>query len=231
MTTPSVLSRVTEPSKVCSICQVGQLDIGMDRLAARCVQECRECLAEEVVPLELGVGEADHLRQERVRTDEALERVQERVLLLGAQLTEPVDRRPKGSVDAVVSDLPLRHEQCDGALDLIRPEHAERVEVVAGVIQQVRIGRRGDRRPVPRLEGGADVFGLVAEVEDEGAVLAYAAAVVRAIQPRQGLHGREPSERLIDIHRVELGLIEARLILLRDDQQLPLLGVELGGGL
>ena len=54
---------------------------------------------------------------------------------------------------------------------------------------------------------------------------------VGAVEPRQGLHGVEPGERLVDVHRVELRLVEAGLVLLGDHQDLLLVGVELVGGL
>ena len=75
-------------------------------------------------------------------------------------------------MDAVVVRPGPWQQQRDDALDLVGPEHAELVEVVAGVVEQVRVGRRGDGRAVVGLERGADVLGLVAEVEDERAVLA-----------------------------------------------------------
>ena len=58
------------------------------------------------------------------------------------------------------------------------------------------------------------VLGLVAEVEDERVGLLG----VDPVEPRQGLDGREPDERLVDEHRVEQRLVVAGLELLGDDQ-------------
>ncbi len=67
-----------------------------------------------------------------------------------------------------------------------------------------------------------DRLGRVAEVEHERAGLVG----VRAVQPRQRLHGGEAGEGLVDVHRVELRLVEAGLVLLGDDEDLPVVGVE-----
>ena len=76
-------------------------------------------------------------------------------------------------------------------------------------------------------EGVADVVAVVAEVEHERAIL----AVVDAVEPGQGLHGGEPAERLVDVHRVQQRLVEAGLVFLRDDEDLPVVSCELLGGL
>jgi hypothetical protein len=83
----------------------------------------------------------------------------------------------------VVSDLPLCQEQGDAAFDLVGPQHPVGVERVAGVVEEVRVGRRRDGGPVVGLERCPDVLGVVVEVEDEGAVLADAVALVGAVQP------------------------------------------------
>ena len=46
-------------------------------------------------------------------------------------------------------------------------EHLESEQPVGEVVEQVRVGRDGDRRLVPGLERLGDRLGLVAEVEDE----------------------------------------------------------------
>ena len=43
---------------------------------------------------------------------------------------------------------------------------------------------------------------------------------VDAVEPRERLHGREPDERLVHVHRVQQRLVEAGLELLGDDQHL-----------
>ena len=52
-------------------------------------------------------------------------------------------------------------------LDLVGAQHVELVEGVAGVVEQVRVGRRRDGLAVVRLERVLDVLGVVAEVEHE----------------------------------------------------------------
>ena len=107
-------------------------------------------------------------------------------------------------------------------IDLVGAQHPELVERVAGVVQQVRVRRRGDGLAVVRLERGRDLFGVVDEVEDEGAVLVG----VGAVQPGERLHGGETGQRLVDVHGVELWLVEAGLELLGHDHDLVLVGVE-----
>ena len=88
------------------------------------------------------------------------------------------------------------------------PEAAHRV---GGVEQHVGIGRRG---LVERLEGGADRVAVVLEVEYVDLVLAGG----RTVQPRQGLHRVDAREDLVDVHAADLRLVEARLVLLGDDE-------------
>ena len=91
------------------------------------------------------------------------------------------------------------------------------------VVHQVRVGWWCFGLHVPRRERVANVVGVVAEVENERRVLLGMCAV----QSRQGLHCSEPRQGLVDVHRVELGLIEAGLILLGNDKDLEFAGVEL----
>ena len=93
--------------------EVGQLHLGVDGLAAAGVEEGGEGLAEQVVAFQLGVGERDHLRQERVGPHEPLQRVEEPVLLVLLEVGEPVDRRRQRGVDPTVVDLALGQQQRD----------------------------------------------------------------------------------------------------------------------
>ena len=56
----------------------------------------------------------------------------------------------------------------DGLFDLVDPQHVVLVESAPGVEEEVGIGRRGHRPAVVGLERLGDVFGVIAEVEDEG---------------------------------------------------------------
>ena len=205
--------------------QVGQLDqrSGVDGdVVAADLGEGGERLAVQVVPVQLGVGERHHLRQEPVGAHEPLQGVDEPLLLVLVEVGEPVDRRGQRGVDPTVVDAVADQQQGDDGLDLVGPQHAVLVEGVAGVVEQVRVGRWGDGRAVVGLEGGADLLGVVAEVEDERAVLVR----VDPVEPGQGLHGVQARQRLVDVHGVELRLVEAGLVLLGDDEDLVLVGVE-----
>ena len=102
---------------------------------------------------------------------------------------------------------------------------------MAGVVEQVGVGRRRHRLAVPGLERRPDVVGVVAKVQHERAVLADPVAVVGAVETRQRLHGGQAVQRLVDVHRIQLRLVEPGLVLLGHHQDLPLAAVELGGGL
>ena len=52
-----------------------------------------------------------------------------------------------------------------------------------------------------------------------------------AVQPGEGLNGLNAGQSLVDVHRVQQGLIEARLVLLGNEQHLVLLGCEVLGQL
>lgn len=123
--------------------------------------------------------------------------------------------------------LGVGEQQADHRLDLVAAQHVERAELGVGVIEVVRVGRRGDGLHVPGGERLLDRLGGVAEVEHERAGLVG----VRAVQAGEGLDGGETGEGLVDVHRVELRLVEAGLVLLGDDEDLPLVGIEPGGRL
>ncbi len=77
----------------------------------------------------------------------------------------------------VAAGLARGDEQRGDLRNLLRTQDAVLVEGVAGVVEEVRVGRRGDGLAVVRLELGPDRIRVVAEIEDEGAVLALGAAV------------------------------------------------------
>jgi hypothetical protein len=179
-------------------------------------------LTVQVVPVQLGVGERHHLRQEPVGAHEALQGVDETLLLVLLQVGEPVDRWGQRRMHTSVVDAVADQQQGHDGVDLVGPEHAVLVEGVAGVVEQVGIGGRGDDGAVVGLERGPDLLGVVAEVEDERAVLVR----VDPVEPGQRLHGIQAREQLVDVHGVELGLVEPRLVLLGDDEDLVLVAVE-----
>lgn len=67
---------------------------------------------------------------------------------------------------------------------------------------------------VVELEVLLDVLRGVHEVDDHWRGLAG----VDAVQPGQGLHRGDPGEDLVDVHRHEPRLVEARLELISDDE-------------
>ena len=67
---------------------------------------------------------------------------------------------------------------------------------------------------VELLERRQDGVPVVDEVEDERPLLARRTAVV----PRECLHRLNPSDALVHVHRDELRLVEARLVLVGDDE-------------
>jgi hypothetical protein len=76
------------------------------------------------------------------------------------------------------------------------------------------------------LELLLDVDGLVGEVEDEYVLLRL--QWVDPVDPRQRLHGGDPGQQLVDVHRGEQWLVEARLVLLGDGQD-AFVGLALSG--
>ena len=77
------------------------------------------------------------------------------------------------------------------------------------------------------LEGFADLVAVVDEVKNESVLLEG----MGAVQPGKGLNGLDAGQSLVDVHRVQQGLIEARLVLLGNEQHLVLLGCEVLGQL
>ncbi|MEM1332463.1 MAG: hypothetical protein AAGG08_03305 [Actinomycetota bacterium] len=123
--------------------------------------------------------------------------------------------------------LRVVEQEADHRLDLVGAQHVERAELGVRVVEQVGVSRWGVGAHVPGFERLLDLLVGVAEVEDERAGLGR----VGPVQPGEGLHGGEPGEGLVDVHGVEPRLIESGLVLLGDDEDLPVVGVELGGRL
>ena len=113
-------------------------------------------------------------------------------------------------------------------LHVVRAVDAEGFELVADVVEEVRLGGlREDGLFVVVLERREDVVGLVGEVEDHGFLLLG----VGAVEAREGLDGMDAGELLVDVHGVEKRLVEAGLELFGDHQEAALRPVESGGGL
>src|SRR5664279_6082262 len=72
------------------------------------------------------------------------------------------------------------------------------------------------RNFVERLERLPYLLRLIHEVQDEGVLLAS----MNPIQARQRLHRLNVSQALVHIHRVEQRLVEAGLVLVRDNEHL-----------
>ena len=95
-------------------------------------------------------------------------------------------------------------------------------------MQLVRVGLLAqDRRAVVRLERLLDRVGVVHEVEHERIVLLR----VRAVEPRQRLHGLDAGERLVDVHRVQQRLVVAGLEFVGADQEAIRVFLDLVGDL
>ncbi len=98
---------------------------------------------------------------------------------------------------------------------------------MTSVVQEIWVARQRDGLPVVRLEGRRDLVSVVDEVKDERPVLVR----VGAVEAGQRLHCGQPGECLVDVHGVQLGLVEPGLELLRHHQELRRLAVEAGRGL
>jgi hypothetical protein len=160
---------------------------------------------------------------------EARECVPELDSLLVGQCLEAALGGCEGSVGGCRALLLGRagvEERPQGRLDLLGPDHVEVVERTSGVPEDVWIGRRRDGHTVETVEGLDDVLRLVAEVEDEGALLQR----VDAVQAGERLHRRQPDQRFVHVHRVEQRLVEAGLEFLGDDQDAVIGTAELLGG-
>ena len=84
---------------------------------------------------------------------------------------ESIDCRLQRGMDAtVVFHRGHRDEKACDLGHFVDHQDAEPIESGPGVVEQVRVGWRGDGLAVPRFERLADGIGVVAEVEHEGAV-------------------------------------------------------------
>ncbi len=92
----------------------------------------------------------------------------------------------------------------------------ELAELGLKVVEQVRVGGLAQEGPVVvGREGFLNLLGLVGEVQNHRVVLAR----VNTIEPGQGLDGVDAAELLVHVHGVQQRLVEARLELVRHDQE------------
>src|SRR5699024_3941818 len=91
------------------------------------------------------------------------------------------------------------------------------------VADRQRLSER--RRFIVGSERALNVLEVLREVEDEGALI-----VDDAIEPGERLNRRETPQCLLDVHRTQLELIKSGLILIRNDKQSVVIGVEFFGG-
>ena len=176
-----------------------------------------------VVAFELRVCERHDLGEERVGSDELVERILEPDALGFVEYSEPLDRGVEDGVDlAVLSRVVDREQERDSAFDLVDAQHVKLVEPSTCVEEEVRVGRWRSRTPVVRLERADDLVGVVTEVEDERVAL----QLVDTVESRQRLDGGEPAEDLVHVHGVQQRLVEAGLELLSDDQDLVVVAPE-----
>ena len=83
------------------------------------------------------------------------------------------------------------------------------------------------RGAVVGLERLLDDVGVVREVEHHDVVLLR----VRAVEPRERLHGLDAGQRLVDVHRVQQRLVVAGLELVGADQEAVRVLLDLVGDL
>ncbi len=147
----------------------------------------------------------------------------------GEALAEDLGRARDGGVEggAVVVALSSCGEALrpvEGLFELLDVAGAVDVRPVERLLELVDdvgvLGRAHRRALVVRLEGGEDGLRVVHEVDDEHLVLTG----VGSVDPRVGLNDLDGvAEGLVDVERHQLLLIEARLELVRNDEQ-PALG-------
>src|SRR6266852_1140829 len=182
-------------------------------------QQPAQVAREDVELLELHVGEGQHLGQKRVEPNVVRELAAEVLLLLLAERLEALDHGREYGVKAILRRLGIEVDLGE-AVHVRRGVDWELEKAPLDFVQEIRIGRfREERRLVVRLESGPDLVGLVREVEHHGALLLG----VRAIKPRERLHGADAAELLVHVHRMQERLVEAGLELVGDDEE-PILG-------
>ncbi|HEX2031809.1 MAG TPA: hypothetical protein VHL78_10465, partial [Actinomycetota bacterium] len=200
-----VLARLGHP-------EVGHADLHVHGAGRLRRQHRLEVTAVRVPLLHVDVGHRKNLGDERVARHEPLEPGPELLLLPLVEVHEPLLGHVERRVELRLG--PISEKRPGEGLHLAGSDHAEAVELPPGVVQLVRVGGDGHRGVVVRGEGPLDAFHLVHEVEDERVVLVG----VDAVEAGQRLDGVHPVEPLVHEHRVEEGLVEAGLELLRHHQ-------------
>ena len=150
-----------------------------------------------------------------------------------AVLIQVAQIRLHAGVEDRVDLLPLGPSEValDEVVDLLRGIDLGAVQVRLQVVQLVGIGLvRQDRCAIVVGEGVADGIRVVEKVEHEHVVLLG----MRSVEARQGLHGLDARQRLVDVHRVQQRLVVPGLELVGAHQEtvgiLPKLLGDSGGG-
>ena len=185
-----------------------------------------EVTEEHVQPLQVGVLVRDHLAQKSVQVQERLDLAPPvlcLVLVFLATGGEARHRRIERGVHGLVVPcaLPSPRLEIDRAepLDLLVEIDARRIQLALDHVHARRVHFLAHLGAfVVDLERVLDLLAVVDEVEDERVFLAR----MHAVQPGERLHRLYPREALVHVHRMQEGLVEPGLILLRD-QQHPIL--------
>ena len=185
-----------------------------------------------IMLLQVRVLERDHLAEKGIEIPVGREPPSEFFLGLLVEAAEPAH----GRVDAGVHPgmirrslvfLPLVEDPAE-LLHLVLVINLLPVELGLELVELLRRGLLPYRRLfVIGLEGVEDLLRLVDEIEDEGLFLAR----VGAVEAREGLHGLDARQPLVDVHRVKKGLVEPRLVFLGHQEHLVFAGVEFLGQL
>ena len=187
-------------------------------------QQAPEVPGEDVELFQVGVGERQHLREERVQAYVVGELAAEAATLVGVEIGEAPARRFQRCVEPVLGRPGVEVHPGEGP-DVVGREHAEVEQPVLNLVEEVGVGLlREQGGLVVRLEGLLDLVGLVGEVEHHRALLAG----VSAVQAGERLDGVDAPQLLVHVHRVEQRLVEAGLELAGDHQEAILRLLELG---
>src|ERR1017187_2949638 len=176
---------------------------------------CAEETEVAVEFFELAISERDHLGGEGVEPGEGFHAVAKLLLLVWGGGLEALHGFVDDGIEQGVIGwgLPRAEEYGRELFHLGFIDDVQAVDFGAQVVEQprVRLLRHQRGRIVVALEGFLDFLGLIYEIEDERVFFAG----MRAIQAREGLHGLDVRQTLVDVHGLEERLVEAGLILVR----------------
>jgi len=205
---------------------VGDRDIGRD-IAGR--QQAREpgCIDKKF--FQRRIVQRDDLGDEGIEALETPQELAELFLLcLVLVKNEPLPREADDAFEgrAIRFGEVAGEETVGEAFNLAPVDVGCMVNALFEVVELVGVGAVLKLRGLEEgREGLPDVFGRVAEVENEGVLLARPGAV----QAGECLHRMEACEFLVDIHGDEFRLVEPGLVFLGDDKDLVFRAVEPAG--